>query len=64
MDKNDIFKEYPDVVTVADIMKMLGIGRNIAYGILKSGAIKTVKIGKKYIIPKQSVINFLAAANR
>lgn len=41
----------------------LKIGRNSAYDILKTGMIKTIKIGKKYIIPKQSVINFLADIN-
>lgn len=27
---NDIFKEFPDVITVDDLQKMLGIGRNSA----------------------------------
>ena len=58
----DIFKNYPDVVTVEDLQNMLHIGRNTAYGILKDGAIKTIKVGKKYIIPKQSVIEFIHVA--
>ena len=58
----DIFKNYPDVVTVEDLQNMLHIGRNTAYGILKDGAIKTIKIGKKYIIPKQSVIEYINVA--
>ena len=58
----DIFKNYPDVVTVEDLQNMLHIGRNTAYGMLKDGAIKTIKIGKKYIIPKQSVIEFINVA--
>lgn len=59
---NDMFKEFPDVITVDDLQKMLNIGRNSAYEILKSGVIKTIKVGEKYIIPKQSVINFIKAA--
>ena len=62
MSDNILFSEYPDVVTVYDLQKMLKIGRNSAYDILKSGLIKTIKVGKRYIIPKQSVINFLATA--
>ncbi|MCQ2470728.1 MAG: helix-turn-helix domain-containing protein [Clostridia bacterium] len=62
MSDNILFSEYPDVVTVDDLQKMLKIGRNSAYDILKSGLIKTIKVGKRYIIPKQSVINFLATA--
>ena len=62
MSDNILFNEYPDVVTVDDLQKMLKIGRNSAYDILKAGLIKTIKVGKRYIIPKQSVINFLATA--
>lgn len=62
MSDNILFSEYPDVVTVDDLQKMLKIGRNSAYDILKAGLIKTIKVGKRYIIPKQSVINFLATA--
>lgn len=62
MNKKEIFSEYPDVITVDDLQKMLKIGRNSAYDILKAGLIKTVKVGKRYIIPKQSVINFLSTA--
>ncbi|MCQ2485220.1 MAG: helix-turn-helix domain-containing protein [Clostridia bacterium] len=63
MSESALFSEYPDVITVDDLQNMLKIGRNSAYDILKTGMIKTIKIGKKYIIPKQSVINFLADIN-
>lgn len=54
-----MFNDYPDVVTVDDLQKMLRLGRSAAYSLLKSGKIKTLKFGKKYIIPKTSVIDFL-----
>ncbi len=56
---NDLFREYNDVVTIEDIMKMLHLGRTTVYELLKSGVIYSVKIGKKYIVPKQSIINFI-----
>ena len=56
---NTMFSSYSDVVTVNDLQSMLHIGRNAAYGLLKSGAIATIRVGKKYIIPKASVIDFL-----
>ena len=58
---NELFKEYKDVVTVEDIMAMLHIGRTTVYELLKSGTLYSVKIGKKYIVPKQSVVNFITA---
>lgn len=57
-----MFEEYPDVVSIDELQKMLRIGRNSIYDLLKSGLIKTVKIGKKYIIPKRNVIEFLNTA--
>lgn len=59
--ENIMFKEYPDVVTPADLQKMLHIGRNSVYEILKNHSIKTIKLGKKYIIPKINVIEYLTA---
>ncbi len=56
------FDNYPDVVTPEDIQKMLRIGRNSVYDLLKQGKIKSLRVGKKYLIPKTSVINFLQTA--
>lgn len=56
------FEEYPDIVTPDDIQKMLRIGRNSVYDLLKQGKIKSLRVGKKYLIPKTSVINFLQTA--
>lgn len=58
-----IFAEYPDVVGVNDLTKMLHIGRNTAYKLINTNAIQTIKIGKKHIIPKYRVIEFLMRSN-
>ena len=54
-----IFSNYPDVVSLPDLMKMLNIGRNTAYSLLQSGTLKSIKIGKQYRIPKQYIIEYL-----
>ena len=63
MDKKvyEMFSEYDDIVSVEDVMEMLHLGRVTVYNLLKSGRIHTLRVGKKYVIPKKSVINFLAA---
>lgn len=61
-EKKEVFSEYPDVVTPEDVQNMLHLGRNSVYKLLKEEQIKTIKIGKKYIIPKQSVIRFISLA--
>ena len=59
IDNNDIFSNYPDVVSIEDLTQMLRIGRNKAYELVNTNAIKSIKIGRKYIIPKFRVIEFL-----
>jgi len=54
-----MFNNYPDVVSVADIQSMLNIGRSYAYMLVQEGSIRSIRMGRKYIIPKQSVINYL-----
>ena len=38
-----MFKEYPDVVSVEQLMEMLQIGQSLAYRLLRSGAIHAKK---------------------
>lgn len=56
------FSDYPDVVSIDDLKSMLNVGRNTAYALLKNGSIRTIRVGRKYIIPKQNVIDFLLNA--
>ena len=57
----EMFTEYDDVVSVDDVSKMLHLSKVTVYDLLKSGRIHTLKVGKRYIIPKKSIIDFLAA---
>ena len=61
MNNAEMFSSYPDVVNFKDMREMLGgIGRTTAYKLLKENKIKnTRKIGREYLIPKNSIINYL-----
>ena len=54
-----MFDKYSDIVTPAQLQKILGIGRNSAYKLLSEQTIKSKKIGRKYLIPKSNIIKFL-----
>ncbi len=56
----EMFKDYPDIITILDLQTMLHIGRNAAYKLLQDNSIVSIRVGKKYIIPKASVANFIA----
>lgn len=55
-----MFAEYPDVVDVHTMAKMLGIGRRLAYDLLTTNQIAHRRIGRRiYRIPKKAVIEFM-----
>ena len=54
-----MFREYPDVLTVANLQKMLRIGRHEVYRLILSGKLYALKIGKSYRIPKVKAIDYL-----
>lgn len=54
-----LFRQYPDVVTVEQLCKMLHIGKNTAYALLRSGAMRSVRIGGKYIVPTKWIAEYL-----
>ena len=54
-----MFPDYPDILTVSQLQKMLGVSRHLAYGLINDGYVDGVKIGNAYKIPKVSVINYV-----
>ncbi len=59
-----MFTEYPDVVNVQQLGEMLGgISEKTIYRLLKSEKIKSIFVGKRYLIPKPYVIEYLTLEN-
>lgn len=56
---NLMFPEYPDIIDVKQLQKMLGISRHLAYDLINDGAIRGVKIGNAFKIPKVNVIRYV-----
>lgn len=61
--ESTVFSSYPDVVSVDELTAMLHIGKNKAYELINSNTIQSIRIGKKHIIPKFRVIEFLMSSN-
>ena len=60
----NIFTNFKDVVKVKDLQKMLGIGRNLAYELISTNQIKSIKSGNLILIPKQNVIDYLNTGDK
>lgn len=59
-----MFRNYPDALTPAQVQEMLGVGRRMVYGLLHSGNIQSVRMGKLYRIPKVAVIDYLCGSEK
>lgn len=56
---SDVFKDYPDVVTVEQMSEMLDISTKTAYKLLNENCIKHFKIGRIFKIPKYNILIYL-----
>lgn len=55
----ELLKDYKDVLTVHELGQALNISRNTCYKLLHNGAIKSIKIGSSYRIPKIYILEYL-----
>lgn len=54
-----MLEQFPDLLTVKDLQKILSIGRSKAYSILYSGELQYITIGRQIRIPKKYLLNYL-----
>lgn len=54
-----VFADYPDVVSVDDLCRMLNISAVTAYRLLKEKRIESLRIGRVYKIPKLYILRYL-----
>ncbi len=49
----------PVTLRVEELMPILGIGRNTAYELVRSGRPRSIRVGRQIRIPKAEVLRFL-----
>lgn len=52
--------DYPDALTVDEVVSILRVSRKTVYEQIKTGRIKAVKIGRSHRIAKENLIELLA----
>ncbi len=62
-ERTRMLKDYGDVLTVKDVMKILLLGEKTVRRMIREGKIKSLFYGQKYIIPKVYLIEFLSDEN-
>ena len=56
---DNLFQDFPDLLSINDLRDALGIGRTTAYRLIKSEEIQYMRIGKTIKIPKCFLIDFV-----
>lgn len=47
--------------TVAEMLERLCISRATGYRLIHSGALRTVQIGRRRLVPEQAIIDYIAS---
>jgi len=53
----------PTILRVEDLMPILSVGRNTAYNLVRSGQIRSFRIGRCYRITKDAVNEYVETAS-
>ena len=51
--------DLPVTLRVEELVPILGIGRNTAYDLVRSGRLSSIRVGRQVRIPKNALIEFL-----
>ena len=54
-----MLKEYPDVMNIEQMSQALGVSTKTGYGLLKSGKVACLKVGRAYRIPKVHLLTYM-----
>ena len=57
-----MLNKYPDVLTVKELANISGIGINKAYELVNLRVIGSKRIGRRIVIPKLCVIDYLESS--
>ncbi|MCH5339067.1 MAG: helix-turn-helix domain-containing protein [Acetatifactor sp.] len=55
----EVLKDYPDIQTVEEMSKALGVSSKTGYQLLRENKIEHLKVGRAYKIPKAHLLSYL-----
>ena len=55
-----MLREYPDVMNIEQMSQALGVSTKTGYGLLKSGKVACLKVGRAYRIPKVHLLDYIS----
>ena len=59
-----MLEEYGDFLTIPEICEILDVGKNTVYDLLKTKKIKNFRIGKRYRVTRDAVVDYILYAQQ
>lgn len=57
-----MFRDYPDILTIPQVAKALGIGQKAAYALVNGHKLGAIRVGRTIKVPKFSLEEFVKTA--
>jgi excisionase family DNA binding protein len=57
-----LFREYPDILTVAQVAQALGIGKKAVYALVNKKSLGALRVGRTIKIPKFALEEYVKTA--
>ena len=54
-----VLKGYPDILTVDEMSKALGVSSKTGYQLLRENKVEHLKVGRAYRVPKAHLLSYL-----
>lgn len=54
-----MFREFPDVMDLKEVCKILGVSTKTGYKLIASGQLHALKVGRSYRVPKVYLFTYL-----
>lgn len=54
-----VLKEYPDIMTVEEMSRALGVSTKTGYKLIRENKIECIKVGRSYRIPKAHLLAYI-----
>ena len=56
-------EDLPLALTVPEAAKILRLGRNTTYDLVRRGTLRSIRIGRQLRIPRDAILDFLHGGN-
>ncbi|MDL2289626.1 helix-turn-helix domain-containing protein [Ruminococcaceae bacterium OttesenSCG-928-D13] len=54
-----VFKEYPDVLDVKQVSKLLGVSTKTVYKLIKDGSLSSLRVGREFRVTKVTLMKYM-----